>query len=154
MEEVVISKILWRGAVAVVVLANAAAFARATQRPDPANACNALVGSWKLAAAKYGGNEFNLPPGTTTVKHVTPAQFMWTSYGADGTITRAAGGAYTLKGNAYQETPEYGMSDDFDVVKGKPQAFTCRIDANKWYHNGSLSNGTTVEEVWERIEPR
>jgi hypothetical protein len=79
---------------------------------------------------------------------------MWTSYGADGTITRAAGGAYTLKGNAYQETPEYGMSDDFDVLKGKPQAFTCRIDANKWYNNGSLSNGTMIEEVWERIEPR
>ena len=58
------------------------------------------------------------------------------------------------KGESYQETPEYGISSDFDVIKGKAQTFTCRVDGNRWYHSGALSNGLTIEEVWDRVEPK
>src|SRR4029450_9835124 len=71
---------------------------------------NKLIGTWKQVSAKYGGQEYKFPEGTTTLKHVTPTQFMWTSYDSDGKMTRAAGGSYTLKGEAYVETPEYGLS--------------------------------------------
>ena len=146
------SKMLLRCAVAFMALGMIATFVRASQKPEPSKSCSTLVGTWKLASAKYGGNDYS--PQGTTVKHVTPAQFMWASYGADGVVTRTAGGAYTLKGETYQETPEYGIGSDFDVVRGKPQTFTCRIDGNKWYHSGALSNGLTIEEVWERVEPK
>lgn len=148
------AKIFLRCASVVVVFSIVAPFLRAEQKQDPAKTCGTLVGTWKLASAKYGGNESPLPVETTTLKHVTPAQFMWASYGTDGNIKRAAGGGYTLKGDSYQETPEYGISSDFEVVKGKAQTFTCRIDGNTWYHNGALSNGLTIEEVWERVEPK
>lgn len=113
-----------------------------------------LVGSWTMVSAKYGGQEYKFPEGTTTVKHVTPTQFMWASYDADGKVTRTAGGAYTLKGEVYEETPAYGLSADFDAIKGKPQTFKWRVEGNKWYHTGKLSNGLTIDEVWERTEKK
>ena len=125
----------------------------AEAKPDGASV-HKLVGTWKLLTAKYGGEETKFPEGITTLKHVTPAQFMWATYDADGTVTRAAGGSYTMKGEVYEETPEYGISGDFDVIKGKAQTFKWKVEGNKWYHNGKLSNGLTIEEVWERVEKK
>jgi hypothetical protein len=115
---------------------------------------NALVGTWKLASAKYGGEEFKTAEGTTHIKHVTPTQFMWATYDQSGNVTRAAGGSYTLDGDAYKETPEYGIGADFELIKGKVQSFKCKVDGNKWYHDGKLSNDLTIEEVWERVEKK
>jgi hypothetical protein len=86
------------------------------------------------------------------IKHVTPAQFMWVTYDKDGHVTRTAGGSYTLKGDTYEESPEYGLSQDFEIIKGKTHTFTCRIAGNTWHHDGKLNNGETIEEVWERME--
>lgn len=148
------TKGLSRCTVVIVVVGILAAFPRANQQTDSAKACATLVGTWRIASGVYGGQERVSTLGRTTLKHVTPTQFAWLSYGADGIVTRAAGGGYTLKGDIYEETPEYGFSSDFDVVKGKAQRFACRIEGNKWYSKGSLSNGLTIEEVWERVEPK
>ncbi len=148
------TKGLSRCTVVIIVVGLLTAFPRADQQPNSPKACGNLVGTWRIASGVYGGEERKSTPGRTTLKHVTPTQFAWLTYGADGIVTRAAGGGYTLKGETYEETPEYGFSSDFDVVKGKAQAFACRIEGNKWYIKGSLSNGLTIEEVWERVEPR
>ena len=113
-----------------------------------------LVGTWKVASAKYGGKEVRWPEGTTTVKHVTPAQFMWAAYDKDGKVLQAVGGSYTLKGEDYAETPEYGMGPVFERVKGKTLAFKCKVEGNKWYHTGQTGGGQTLEEVWERVEKK
>jgi len=113
---------------------------------------NRLVGTWKLVSAKYGGREFKFPEGATHVKHVTPTQFMWATYDRDGKVTRAAGGNYTLEGDKYTEMPEYGISSDFDVIKGNEHSFTCKVEGSTWHHDGKLSNGQTIEEIWERVE--
>jgi hypothetical protein len=39
-------------------------------------------------------------------------------------------------------------------IKGKPQSFDCKVEGSKWYHNGTVSSGLTIEEVWERVEPK
>jgi hypothetical protein len=123
-------------------------------RSDDPKADTKLVGTWKLVSAKYGGQDFKFPEGTTHIKHVTPTQFMWATYDKDGLVTRAAGGTYTLDGEKYVETPEYGVSDDFKVIKGKAQSFKCKVDGNKWFHNGTLSNGVEIEEVWQRVDKK
>lgn len=134
----------------LVILVALSAF---TARAEEPKAENKLVGTWKQVSAIYGGREFK-PEGVTTLKHVTPTQFMWASYDRDGVVSRTAGGGYTIKGDVYEETPEYGMSGDFDIIKGKAQTFTWKIDGNKWIHKGTLSNGLTIDEVWERVEAR
>ena len=80
---------------------------------------NKLIGTWKLVSAKYGGEGYTFPEATTHIKHITPTQFMWATYDQDGKVTRAAGGGYTLKDDVYEETPEYGLGPDFDLIKGK-----------------------------------
>ena len=79
---------------------------------------------------------------------------MWATYDQGGKVTRAAGGGYKLNGDVYEETPEYGIGGDFDVIKGKAQSFKWKVDGNKWYHDGKLSNDLTIEEVWERVDKK
>jgi hypothetical protein len=144
---------LWCVAV-FVTLAITAMTSGSDEPKRDAKAENKLIGTWKLISAKYGGQESQLVTGSTTLKHVTPSQFMWASYDKDGKVTRAAGGSYTINGEVYEETPEYGLSSDFDVVKGKAQKFKWKVEGNKWHHDGELSNGLTIEEVWERVEKK
>ena len=115
---------------------------------------NKLVGTWKMVSGKYGGKEVKYPEGITHIKHVTPTQFMWATYDQGGMVARAAGGSYKLDGDAYEETPEYGIGADFELIKGKVQSFKWKVDGNKWYHDGKLSNDLTIEEVWERVEKK
>ncbi len=41
------------------------------------------------------------------LKHVTPTQFIWAIFDKDGKVESVLGGPYTLKGDKYEETPEY-----------------------------------------------
>jgi hypothetical protein len=139
----------------IIALAVAAANGRADEPKGGVKADNKLVGTWKLVSAKWGGKKGRFPEGTvTTLKQVTPTQFMWASYDKDGKVNRAAGGSYTLKDETYAETPEYGISTDFNIIKGKVHTFKVKVEGNKWYLDGKLSNGLTIEEVWERDEKK
>jgi len=143
----------------LLALVAAVAFTSARSAADgpkkaEAKSENKLVGTWKLVSAKYGGNEITFPEGTTTLKHVTPTQFMWAFYDKDGKVGAALGGPYTLMGDKYEETPEYGVGDVLEPLKGKPQSFEWKVESNKWYHNGKLSSGLTIEEVWERVQKK
>jgi len=115
-----------------------------------------LVGTWKLVSAKYGGKEVKAAEGVTQIKHVTPGQFVWFSYDKEGKIDtgRMLGGSYTVNGNKYEETPEYGAGPILPAFKGKKQSFEWKIEGNKWYHAGKLSGGLEIEEVWERVEKK
>jgi hypothetical protein len=115
---------------------------------------NQLVGTWKVVSAKFDGTDAKPPEGTTQLKHVTPAQFMWAIHDKDGNVTTVLGGTYSLKGDSYVETPEYGTSDILPSLKGKPQTFKWKVEGNKWYHAGKLSTGQTIEEVWQRVEKK
>jgi hypothetical protein len=112
---------------------------------------NKLIGTWKMVKARYNGKEANIG---TEFKHITPAHFMLAAIDKDGTVRAAIGGPYTLKGEKYEEMPEYGLSEVFTSIKGKALSFECKVEGNKWYHNGTLSNGLTIEEVWERVEKK
>jgi hypothetical protein len=122
--------------------------------PKPAAKENQLIGTWKLVSAKWGGTERKIE-GLTIIKHVTPTQFMWARYDADGVVKHAMGGIYTLKGDEYVETTEYGTtSGDFTAMKGKAHKFKAKVDGNNWYHTGQLSGGFTIDEIWERVEKK
>jgi hypothetical protein len=145
-------------AVLVSLVAVAAFTAGRSTADDPkkaeAMAVNKLVGTWKQVKGKFNGKEHEIPEGTTQLKHITSTQFMFIDFDKDGKVFFALGGPYTLKGEKYEETPEYGVGEVLQTLKGKPQSFECKVEGNKWYHNGTLSNGLTIEEVWERVDPK
>src|SRR5215510_6156464 len=124
------------------------------QKKAEAKTENKLVDTWKMVKARYGGREAQFSEEHTEFKHITPAHFILVAFEKDGKVMAAIGGPYTLKGEKYEETPEYGLSEVFTNIKGKPQTFDCKVEGNKWYHNGTLSGGLTIEEVWERVEPK
>lgn len=113
---------------------------------------NRLAGSWKLVSAKYGGRESTLPKVATTLKHVTPTHYTWVTIDKDGQVTRIGGGTYVFNGKLLESTPEYGLGPDFVAIKGKRQSFEIKFDGDRWTQSGTLSTGTTLEEVWERVE--
>jgi hypothetical protein len=125
---------------------------------DPAKtdgAAGKIIGTWKLVSAKYDGEESDLPKNSTTLKHITPGNFVWVTYEPDtNQVTRAAGGTYTLDGEKYEESPQYGLGGDFKVVEGKRHTFTIKIDGGTLHQNGELSSGLKIEEVWELVRAK
>jgi hypothetical protein len=113
---------------------------------------NKMLGTWKLVSGKYGGRESTLPKEATTLKHVTPTHYMWVTFDKDGEVTRTQGGPYVFDEGVLKSTPEYGLGREFEPIKGKQQLFKVKSDGNRWTQSGRLSTGTTLEEVWERVE--
>ncbi len=122
--------------------------------PTENGAAEKVIGTWKLVSAKYDGEESDVTKSGTTLKHVTPGNFIWVTYDSESKeVTRSAGGTFTLDGEKYEETPRYGLGDDFEDVRDKPHAFTLKIDGDTWNHSGALASGLKIEEVWERVKP-
>ena len=99
----------------------------------------------RLAASEPKGE-------ATTLKHVTPTRYMWVTFDKDGQVTRTQGGPYVFDGGVLKSTPEYGLGREFEAIQGKQQLFKVKFDGNRWTQSGTLSTGTTLEEVWERVE--
>ena len=113
-----------------------------------------LIGTWVVISDKVDGIDRPIPRDLATYKHITPVGFIWLSYDRiTKTITRAAGGTYTLSGNVYTEKIEYGIGRQYEVIRDTRPSFTATVDGNKWYHKGSLANGQTIDQIWERVKP-
>ncbi len=113
-----------------------------------------LIGTWVQISMKVDGRDRSTPRDLATYKHITPVGFIWLSHDKiTGRISRAAGGTYTLSGNVYTEKIEYGIGSQHAVIRNSQPSFTATVDGNKWYHKGSLANGQTIDEIWERVKP-
>lgn len=112
------------------------------------------LGAWQLVSYKYGDSTkwSDAPVDQRRIKLITEGHFTWVAYeAATGKVQSMAGGTFTLKDGAYTESIEYageGMTDYF----GKKQSFTIRVEGDKLHQSGKLSDGTKVEEVWQRVK--
>ena len=79
---------------------------------------------------------------------------MWATYDNRGKVTRTGGGPYTYNGKVLEEIPAYGMGADFDVVNAKRQVYQCKVEGKRIYQSGTLSNGRSLEEVWELVDTK
>jgi hypothetical protein len=86
--------------VAVAVFSSGRSTAEDPKKAEPKTE-NQLVGTWKLAKAKYGGKEAQIPEGRTEFKRVTLAHFMLVAFDKNGMVIAAIGGPYTVKGEKY-----------------------------------------------------
>jgi hypothetical protein len=110
-----------------------------------------LIGSWKLVKAVYAGKSFN-PNGQVEIKNVTDSQFMWFRHKeGSSTITDAGGGLYSVKGDTYSERLDYGLGNDFKIVKGHVMSLKWKLDGNTWHISGTLNNGLVIEEDWQKL---
>lgn len=113
-----------------------------------------LIGSWKLVKGVYGGTAHNFN-GQIQIKNVTDSQFMWFRYKeGSSTVTDVGGGPYSVKGDTYSERLDYGLGNDFDVVKGHVISLKWKVDGNQWHISGTLNNGLLIEQDWQKLPPQ
>jgi hypothetical protein len=112
------------------------------------------LGTWQPVSFKYGeaSKWSDAPEDQRRIKLITDTHFTWVAYEvASGKAQSMAGGTYTLSEGAYTESIVYageGMTDYF----GKKQSFTIRVEGDKLHQSGQLSDGTKIEEVWQRVK--
>ena len=56
-----------------------------------------------------------------------------------------------MTGNEYTETIEF-CGEGMEPYLGKAQKFTLKVDGDKLFQSGDLSDGLHIEENWERVK--
>lgn len=112
------------------------------------------IGTWKLVSTKYGSaTEFRpYSDKSSRLKIINPTHFTWVEVDASTKkVVASAGGNYKLTGDSYTETIEFA-GDGMETYLGKSQKFTIRIEGDKLFQSGELSDGLKIEENWERVK--
>ena len=141
---------------APIVIAVAAVVLTATlvAQQQIAKGSGTHLGTWQLISTKYGdAKDFtDFPKEQRRIKLITATHFTWVQYNADTrNVESTAGGPYTLDGGSYTETIEF-VGTGMETYLGKKQSFTIKVDGDKLYQSGQLSDGLKIEEVWRRLK--
>lgn len=133
----------------ILVLAVCAWFATAVQGADLGTR---HIGTWKLVSTKYGEAKEHTPypASSMRMKIINPTHFTWLEI-SDGKVQTSAGGKFVVSGDSYTETIDFA-GEGMEPYRGKAQKFTLRIEGDKLYQSGDLSDGLHIEEVWERVK--
>jgi hypothetical protein len=119
----------------------------------PSKKATEIQGTWKLVSYNYGGDSIMKPvyEKLERLKLITDSKFCWIHFNSeDHIVTSSAGGSYSFDGENYTENLEFGGMGMKDYL-GKSQKFTVKVENNKLYLSGALSDGLKIKEVWERI---
>jgi hypothetical protein len=110
-----------------------------------------LLGTWKQVSVNYTGQWQDAPKEVTMYKHVTDSNFNWVQFdNQTKQIVAGAGGRCAVTDDAYIEHIEYALGP-VSTLLGKKQEFKWQVDGNKWRMSGTLSNGQSIEEIFERV---
>ena len=112
------------------------------------------LGTWKLVSTKYGNaTEFSeYPKESQRVKLITATHFAWVDYDTQTKkVSSTAGGQFSLRDGVYTETIEF-VGEGMEPYLGKKQEFTIKIDGDKLFQSGQLSDGLKIEEIWARAK--
>jgi hypothetical protein len=119
------------------------------------------VGTWRINSATYTNARMQRESVDQSQHHelkiITPTHFMWITYEPDKVNKEkkvfggAGGGHYTLDGIKYVESLEYASWEGYE---SNITDFSLRVDGDKMYQMGALSNKdgekTIIEEEWQR----
>lgn len=123
-------------------------------QPEPQTSSAAHLGTWQLASFKYGTDQpgfTDYPQDRRRLKLITATHFTWVDFGtATKRITGTAGGTYTLNGNTYTESIDFGLG--MDTYFGQKHTFTIRVEGDTFFLSGTLADGLKIEEVWQRVK--
>ena|SRR5688572_7285054 len=112
------------------------------------------LGTWKLVSTKYGDAKDFTPyrEESSRLKIINATHFIWVEVDSKTkNVLASAGGAYKLDGLSYTETIDFA-GEGMAAYLGKSQKFTIRVDGDKLFQSGELSDGLKIEENWERVK--
>jgi hypothetical protein len=136
----------------ITVIALAVVGLRAQQQPKQSSGSH--LGTWQLTSFKYGTNQptfTEFPEAQRRIKLITETHFTWVQFDtATKKVSGTAGGTYSLSGNTYTESIDFGLG--MDSYLGEKHAFTIRVEGDKFFLSGALADGLKIEEVWQRVK--
>jgi hypothetical protein len=112
------------------------------------------LGTWKLVSTKYGAatSFTDYPKKSFRLKIINATHFTWVEVDASTKrVLASAGGRYKRSGDSYTETIEFA-GEGMETYLGKSQKFTVRVEGDKLFQSGELSDGLKIEENWERVK--
>ena len=112
------------------------------------------IGTWKLVSTKYGdAKDFTqYSEDSTRMKLINPTHFTWLEIDNNSKkVLTSAGGTYTLEGETYTESLDFA-GEGMAPYLGKAQKFTIRVEGDKLFQSGQLSDGLKIEENWVRVK--
>ena len=121
---------------------------------QPAKGGGSHLGTWTPVSTKYGdAKDFSdFPKDRQRLKMITATHFLWVEYDTKTKkVLSSAGGPYSLRDGAYTETIEF-VGDGMEPYLAKKQVFTIKIDGDKLFQSGQLSDGLKIEEIWQRAK--
>ena len=138
----------------LTVIAVLTACAATAKKEASVTKANPLLGTWQLALYKYGSTSSAFivaSPVSSRIKMITDTHFLWVHFDrTTKTISGSAGGTYTLTGDKYTESIDFGLGMNSYV--GTKPAYTVKVEGDKLFLSGDLSEGYQIEEVWERVK--
>jgi hypothetical protein len=112
-----------------------------------------ITGTWQMESYKHSSmvNEFTMvPENMPRIKLITEDSFCWSNIDGSGKISSSAGGKYTLEGDQYTESIDYGFN--MDLYLGTKSVFTIMLEGDLLFISGKLSTGQKIEQVWHRVK--
>lgn len=104
-----------------------------------------LLGTWERLEEEA--------PQYRHIKMLSPGHFVWVSYDlTTGRVVSMGGGTFEFDGRVYIERLEFASDNLPAEIIGEDQFFTAKLKGDEWRHEGTLSNGFQVREVWTRAD--
>ncbi len=141
----------------LLILGTAAALALAAALPGaekPPKDTGSHLGTWRLVSTKYGdAKEFSdVSQSGPHLKMLTSNRFIWVIYNSKTKLVGVSmGGSYRLEGSNYTESVEFLFPEGMKIYLGKEQVFTIRVEGDRLFQSGNLSDGQNIEEIWQRV---
>jgi hypothetical protein len=140
--------------IAMIVIAALTISSGSLLKNESRNISESIQGTWKLVSTNYGSNPSgftDLPAIIVRMKLITDTHFTWVGFSTiDKKVSSSAGGKYTLDGNTYTESIDFGLN--MDTYIGQKHAFTVKVEGDRLFMSGSLSDGLSIAEIWERVK--
>lgn len=134
----------------VILITTGALATRASDKPSPpapTQLAKDLNGTWVHVGEP--GKIGEIPAEGGRLKFRTGRHWVLVSADAgSGMVTESFGGTYTLKGNEYAETVDYGTEEDLPYLN-KTYKFTVKVEGDTMTQIGI---GNSWNEVWKRVK--
>jgi hypothetical protein len=113
-----------------------------------------ISGTWQLESYKYGPTQssfIDIQKNRIRLKVINETNFIWVDYDPQtGQVTKSAGGSYTVVGNTYTESLDFGL--EMDPYIKQNHVYTVQVEGDMFFLSGQLTPDYKIEEIWKRVK--
>ena len=113
-----------------------------------------IQGTWQLVSCKYGPTASgftDFPEVMHRIKVINETHFIWVQYDTlSRKVVSSAGGSYTIIGNTYTESLDFGLAMDGYLKQN--HTYTVKVEGDIFFLSGLLAPDYKIEEIWKRVK--